>query len=1209
MPPTARERVAALFGELTELAGDARAERLTSLERDDPSLALELRSLLDADAAAGDFLGVLAEPRPAPSPRTAEGGTGAAARRAPAGGPGDGEALAPGARVGPYQVLRRLGSGGMATVWLAEDERLGRRVALKVLRPPREEWSIADVRDRFLVEARAAARLDHPHVAAVHDVGETVGGRPYIAMAYCEGGSLADRLAAGPLPAVEAVRVAGQVAAALQAAHARGIVHRDVKPANVLFDAAGGARLADFGIAKLADHDTTRSGVVLGTIAYLAPEQLRGEAVDHRTDLWALGVTLYEMLTARRPFAGGSDAAVLHAIIAVPPEPLASRAPGVPAALEALVQRLLAKDPAERPASAAEVRQALVAALDAVDAEPVPAARPPVAAPGASRAPATLASLVGRERELALAAALLERERLVTLTGTGGTGKTRLALELSRLAADRYADGVHVVPLASVSTAELVPTAVAQAVGLREAGSLRPDEQAMLYFARRRALLVLDNLEHVLDAAPFVAALLGAAPGLTVLATSREPLRLRDEQELPVPPLTLPAPVASSAQAVIASEAGRLFVQRARAGRPDFALTDENARDVAAICWRLDGLPLAIELAAARVKLLAPRALRARLEQCLDLLRSDARDVEPRHRTLRDVIDWSYGLLAPDEQALFRELSIFVGGFTLDAVARVVGEARAADGASAAPARDPTEVLDRVASLCDKSLLVRREQPDGEPRFDMLETVREYGRARLRDAGREAVVRAAHCAHFVALAEDAAAHLRGPAQVAWLDRLEQEHDNLRAAYDSALADDATGLVARLAAALFRFWVVRGFLAEGIARLRAADERIHATGDDGREAAGVSPALHASVLEALGLLHAVRSENVVSLEYFRKAYRMALVADDPLRAATVLNHLGWLYFLVGEYDSALALSSRALREHRALGAELGVALSNANLGWVAVSRGELAEAERHFEEALAIQRRRGDVRSAAYALSFAGYVRQRRGDYQGAEARYQEALVLSATLGDRMLRAGLVARTASMHHEAQIADVIECLETQVLPPLREIGQPWTIGFALVRLGIAYRDAGALDRARAAFEESLAMGRAMPEATQIAESEALLADVERLAGDRARAAALWNASLRSRRARGEALAVVECLEGIAQLAVDAGDLVTGAYLLGGAAAGRDRLGAPLPARYRASAAAQRAALEAQVGAEASRTAWADGAGASIDSLVARALAVVT
>jgi predicted ATPase/serine/threonine protein kinase len=1076
--------VPVLFDELAELPDSARGARLAEIEASDSTLARELRALFDAERSAGDFLGLL---------------TPAAATQTPldSRNPTVGSPIASGVRIGPYRIVRPLGRGGMATVWLAHDERLDRSVALKILARDANGGSVHahDARSQMLAEARLAARLDHPHIANIYDVGETADGEPYIAMAYCDGGSLADRIAGlRSLPLAAIIDVARQLAAALSAAHASGIVHRDVKPANVLFDANGAVRLADFGIAKLTSRDAANTGTVRGTAAYLAPEQLRGEPADHRSDLWAFGVTLYEMIAGRRPFDGASSAAVLYGILASQPEPLERfraadaddpREPGALAALNALVLRLLAKDPAARPRSAADVERTLIGVRDgALEASPAV----PIAA---SALPTPLTPLIGREHELELAASLLEHVRLLTLTGPGGAGKTRLATELARLMGGHFANGVHVVALASTAGPELVGSAVAQALGLRESPGARPVEQVARHFAGAHALLVLDNFEHVLEAAPIVLSFLTAAPRLTVLVTSRAPLRIQGEQELAVPPLDLPALGARSALTVGGAESVRLFVQRARAGRPDFDLTDDNAADVAAICRRLDGLPLAIELAATRIKLFAPRALRARLEQRLDLLRSDAVDLPARHRTLRDVVDWSYELLAPAEQALLRKLSVFAGGFTLDAAASI-----AAAHGGAPTTGDSVEVLDRVASLVDRSLLAQRsgEQPDGEPRFQMLETIREYTFARLRDAGEEAAARAAHRAYYLALAEQAAPHLRGPSQVAWLTRLEREHDNLRAAFDDAFAADDVVTAARLAVALQWFWLgSRSFLGPTIERLQALDDRISAA--EAVPASGETlHALRARLLTAIGLLTAVRGDHYgVPHRYHEASIAAYRRAGDAAGAATALNHLGWTSFLLGDLESAAAFSQDALARHRAANNLLGVATASINLGWVALTRNELDDAERLFCDALAIHRARRDRRASAYALGHVASTAVARGEYARALALYDEVDALAKPLGDRVLQPTFRVRReiARYKNGAPGEDVLRVLEHDLLPQLREAGHAWSIGFVLAWIGRIRADIGDRTSALEALAESLDVRRSVGDRLGTEESERWLA----------------------------------------------------------------------------------------------------------------------
>jgi non-specific serine/threonine protein kinase len=1115
---------------------------------------------------------------------------------------------ATGGHVGPYRLVRRIGVGGTGTVWLADDERLERAVALKLLD---ERWSGGAAeshgpRARFLTEARTAARLDHPNIATVFDVGETTDGRLYLAMAYCEGGSLADRLQQSALPLRDALHVARQLASALAAVHEAGIVHRDVKPANVLFDAGGNVRLSDFGIARTDDVGLTRTGIALGTPAYLAPEQMRGERADPRADLWALGVTMYEMLARRRPFDGDSFVAVAQQVLLDPPPPLPS-ALDAPPALHLLIDRLLAKDPNNRFDSAAtvvamiddllrasarrETRSGPAAPVQESSALP---SRESIAPPSLEdtlisdemRAPLT--GLIGRQKELALCATLLQRSRLVTLTGTGGTGKTRLATELARRVGPAYPDGVHFVALAAVTRAEAVPTAIAESLGRHDNGSVAMEEQTIRYFAGRRALLVLDNFEHVLDAASFVSTLLSAAPGLTVLVTSRAPLRLQGEQGLPVPPLSLPLATASSAAAIADAEATRLFVQRARAGRPDFAVTDTNAEDIAAICRRLDGLPLAIELAAARVKLLAPRAILARLQQRFDLLRSEARDVDPRHRTLRDVIDWSYDLLTPAEQGLFAELSVFAGGFSLDAAAAI---------ATLDSDESDVDVLDRISSLADKSLVTRRDDAEGEPRFGMLETVRDYGISRLRATACEEPVRAGHLQYFLRFAEVSEQHLRGPEQTRWFDRLAQEHDNLRAALDFALASDDIVTAAGLAAALHRFWLTRGYLGEGTERLRAVDACIDAHGTT-----TVPLKTQSTIKAALGLLTGVRSELRTSLGHFQAAHTLAATGGDEEGAAVALNHLGWLSYLLGELDEAVSLSRRALEYHERTGNLLGIANANSNLGWVASTRGPLLEAERRFEVALATHQQRRDLRAIAYGLTNVGAVRQQRADYAGALSHYQDALALSASLGDRMLNGVLCTRRAAAQHESGGEGDIAGLESVVVPSLREIGHRWTLASSLATLGVLLRDTGKLAAAREATEESLAMRLDMGDITRASESEALLASITHRQGDPDGARMLFAKSLAGAHARREAFTVLICLEGFALLARDGGDDMESVRLSAGVTQQRRLLQMPLPPRYATHHDAAVSALESKLGVAAFLDAWTAGERATLTDLIA-------
>ena len=589
--------------------------------------------------------------------------------------------------------------------------------------------------------------------------------------------------------------------------------------------------------------------------------------------------------------------------------------------------------------------------------------------------------LLGRERELERLCDLVrdERTRLVTLTGPGGTGKTRLALQAGAELLDSFPSGVFFVPLATVRDPALVVSAAAQALALRE----RPGEDLLetlgAYLEDKQMLLLLDNLEQVLPAAGALAELLRRSPGSKLVATSRSPLRISAEREFPVPPLALPD-LRRPSEELAQSESVALFLERARAVKPELRLDGDTLPAVASICVRLDGLPLAIELAAARVRILSPSGLLERLEKCLPLLTGGARDQEERQRTLRAAIDWSYDLLSEAEQRLFATMAVFSGGWTLEAAAAVSAAARG-------PATDPLEGLE---SLVEKSLVRHEQGHRGEPRFSMLGTIREYALERLDERADAGALRSAHAEHFLGLAETAAAELYGPEQVEWLDVLEAEHDNFRAALNWSLADGGgAALGLRLAAALGRFWYVRAHVVEGAAWLeRALAAEPHAP-----------PAERAKALHHLGVLCDERGDLERAALVLEESLALGRVAGDRRALAATLNSLGIVARNEGDSARARRLLTESLELKRELGEVSGISTTICCLGVIAVDDGELEQARALFEESLELDRGRGDRNGVAINLGNLGTVALEQGDLERARTLLADGLRAFRELGD------------------------------------------------------------------------------------------------------------------------------------------------------------------------------------------------------------------
>jgi predicted ATPase/DNA-binding CsgD family transcriptional regulator len=636
----------------------------------------------------------------------------------------------------------------------------------------------------------------------------------------------------------------------------------------------------------------------------------------------------------------------------------------------------------------------------------------------AAHPPVPLTSLLAREHEITAVSALLRRDdvRLLTLTGAGGVGKTRLAIAVANELAGEFPDGIAFVALAAVRSVDLVASAFAYALGIAESGAQSP--QAALIFALRNSelLLVLDNFEHLLDAAPLVTELLIGCSGLTVLVTSRAPLHVSGEREFPVLPLSLPNPEAMASQDVANAPAVRLFVERAVAVEPAFALSDDNAAAVGAICIRLDGLPLAIELAAARSKVLPPALLLPRLARRLPLLTGGPRDVPARLQTMREAITWSHDLLTADEQMLFRRLAVFSGGFDLEA-------------AEAASGNVLPITLDLIASLLDKSLLRWSETPGGR-RFGMLETVREFAEEQLLASGEEAVARAAHAGYFLALAEQAETGLRGPEEPGWSARIEAELPNLRAAM-SWLRDFGQceqGL--RIVTALGWFWHRRNHNREGRQWLTSFLAGSH--GEDG---------LRAKALSLAAALEVWLGEHAMALEHGQQSLALWRKLSDRTGTATALRDLGGVMMGLSDYARAETVFDESLSVFAELDAPWDKALLQEWRGILAFAHEDYATAIDRFEQAMMLFERTGDATFANWMRGNIGWVALISRDDALARSALSTSLDVAWELADTwwvawcLMGIGGLATTQGIHEQAaRLFGVAQALRSSADTPL-------------------------------------------------------------------------------------------------------------------------------------------------------------------------------
>ncbi|MGC4094374.1 MAG: protein kinase [Polyangiaceae bacterium] len=1027
-----------------------------------------------------------------------------------------------------YLVREWLGQGGMGLVFRGVDRETGGDVAVKQLQlDPLQRDPIAI--ERFRREAQALEQLRHPNIVRVLSVLEE-GGEHYLVMEYVRGGSLEDLLASleAPLPVERVVAIALDLCDALTRTHRLGIVHRDLKPSNVLIAEDGSPRLTDFGAAYVEGVERlTRSSAIIGTTGYLSPEALSAEALDARVDIWAFGVLLFEMLTRTRPFGSGTVAQTLHGILFSSPPDLQALRPDCPPALVDLVYRMLAKDRDLRVPSARHVGAELEdIAQGRKAAPPAPAAatKSDAAAPLRNNLSAETTTFIGRAAELGE----IERRvldpttRLLTILAPGGMGKTRTAVELGhRLIATalagprrrgefRFPDGVFLVQLGPLSSADFIVSAIAEAVGLAFYAGREPKQQLVDYFRGRRALLLMDNFEHLLAGAELVNDLLQEAKGLAVVATSRERLGLTCEQLFQLPGMQMPDD--ASPEAVLDASAVRLFVQSARQQRVDFRLEFEELGQLVRICRLVEGIPLGIVLAASWAGSLTLQEIADEIHRSMDFLAAELRDLPQRQRSMRAVFDHSWALLNAQERAALARLSVFRGGFTRDAAEAVAGAN-----------------LQSLAALMNKSLL-RRDSGSG--RYEAHELLRQYADRKLSDdAERHADAIFRHAEYFVRYLSEREGTLKGPQPRRALSEIEAELDNLRIAWAHLLEAGRFGQVALCAEALHVFHTHRASFGEGEATFRALGDALRQREVHVAEARlfGRALSFQASFLRQQGRY--AQAEALLG-----QALELLDEQRHPRERAFALAVAGSTRTKTGNLDEGRLLVEQSLALFRTTDDRWGLSFTLETLGRIHGTSGDFQKSGLAFRESTEVQRAAGILQSGLMGLSVASV---QQGDYAQGCRMMLEALEMFEQAGDVWNEMRCRMNLTNTQRTLGNYGSAETFARTCLAFWREVGNWDHEAWCYFQLGNIRKEQGLFDEARTLFDSAYERSLQIGDVGKLALAKLEFGGLSLVRGDVVEARRQLLESLAGFRSSGQSWGTALALDGLAAVALANGD----------------------------------------------------------------------